>query len=455
MVYRIKDYISTESTEENVTDSTVEPLEQRIIDTVTSTDLNQEVEDKMEDIAESEFTLNNTIGEIDSAMESIDSLNTLISSLESIKENGGFTQESLILYNAFREDIYKKVGLPIQKTSLESFDDYSRHTLLQVSIEEDQNNKKSIWQKIWEFLSNLFTNFTGYLKSIFSVQESFKREIEKLKREISNKTDADFQGKVPENKRIALAKKVIINGNINIVENTKKFPEILKKVHLNEISKTTLSAIAIFKKDVDDALRIARAKSGEEPESHWKESIKKIVDNMLSLFPIDYEITSIVEGYEEVHASEELPGGSQLCVGYNPPSGPNVTAFPGVFLISGRFDEKIQPSDILLEIDNKKDAIDSLNNIIKTVDVWINISKESDKVSKEANNIVRQIKSAISVMNNDIQDRTNFAVKILHDLLKGYVTTNEKINNVMTGANKAVIDVIKLSMSKNQQNNEK
>lgn len=449
MVYRIKDYISTESTEENVADTTVEPLEQRVIDTVTSTDLNQEVEDKMEDIAESEFTLNNTIGEIDSAMESIDSLNTLISSLESIKENGGFTQESLLLYNTFRKDIYKKTGISVQCTSLEAFDDYSRVTQIKLALEEEQANKKNILQKIWEFLSNLFKSFVKFLREVFSVQGALKREVERLKKEISNKSDADFQGKVPEDKRISLAGSIIIDGQINIVDNAKKFPDIFKRVSINEVSKITLNALSLFKQDIEQAIKISKTKSGETPESHWEETNKQIVDAFIRLFPLDNNLTSEIGIYDKVYASEELPGGSRACVGYYYPQEGDNLSMPSLLFTRNHLDERIQPKDIYLEVTSKRDAISVLDNILKTIDTWMKISEEAEKVTDKAQSITSQIKSATSGMSDDIRKTTGEVIKYYQKLLSGYISFNQKINNIMLATCKASISVIRFSMSKN------
>lgn len=449
MVYRIKDYISTESTEENVADTTVEPLEQRVIDTVTSTDLNQEVEDKMEDIAESEFTLNNTIGEIDSAMESIDSLNTLISSLESIKENGGFTQESLLLYNTFRKDIYKKTGISVQCTSLEAFDDYSRVTQIKLALEEEQANKKNILQKIWEFLSNLFKSFVKFLREVFSVQGVLKREVERLKKEISNKSDADFQGKVPEDKRISLAGSIIIDGQINIVDNAKKFPDIFKRVSINEVSKITLNALSLFKQDIEQAIKISKTKSGETPESHWEETNKQIVDAFIRLFPLDNNLTSEIGIYDKVYASEELPGGSRACVGYYYPQEGDNLSMPSLLFTRNHLDERIQPKDIYLEVTSKRDAISVLDNILKTIDTWMKISEEAEKVTDKAQSITSQIKSATSGMSDDIRKTTGEVIKYYQKLLSGYISFNQKINNIMLATCKASISVIRFSMSKN------
>lgn len=453
MVYRIKDYISTESTEENVADTTVEPLEQRIIDTVTSTDLNQEVEDKMEDIAESEFTLNNTLGEIDAAMESIDSLNTLISSLESIKENGGFTQESLLLYNTFRKDIYKKTGISVQCTSLEAFDDYSRVTQIKLSLEEEQANKKNILQKIWEFLSNLFKSFVKFLKEVFSIQGALKREIEQLKREISNKSDADFQGKVPEDRRLSLAGSIIIDGQINIVDNAKKFPDILKRVNINEVSKITLNALSLFKQDIDQAIKIYKTKSGETPKSHWEETNKQIVDALIRLFPLDSNLTSEIGIYDQVYASEELPGGSRVCVGYyQTPEEDGSISMPSLLITRNRLDERIQPKDVYLEVTSKRDAISVLDNILKTIDTWMKISEEAEKVTDKAQSITSQIKSATSGMSDDIKNTTGEVIKYYQKLLSGYISFNQKINNIMLATCKASISVVRFSLSKRQQN---
>lgn len=449
MVYRIKDYISTESTEENVADATVEPLEQRIIDAATSTDINQEVEDKMEDIAESEFTLNNTIGEIDSAMESIDSLNTLISSLESIKENGGFTQESLLLYNTFRKDIYKKTGISVQSTSLEAFDDYSRVTQIKLALEEEQANKKNILQKIWEFLSNLFKSFVKFLREVFSVQGALKREIERLKREISNKSDADFQGKVPEDKRISLAGSIIIDGQINIVDNAKKFPDIFKRVSINEVSKITLNALSLFKQDIDQAIKISKTKSGETPESHWEETNKQIVDAFIRLFPLDSNLTSEIGIYDKVYASGELPGGSRACVGYYYPQEGDNLSMPSLLFTRNHLDDRIQPKDIYLEVTSKRDAISVLDNILKTIDTWMKISEEAEKVTDKAQSITSQIKSATSGMSDDIRKTTGEVIKYYQKLLSGYISFNQKINNIMLATCKASISVIRFSMSKN------
>lgn len=449
MVYRIKDYISTESTEENVADATVEPLEQRIIDAATSTDINQEVEDKMEDIAESEFTLNNTIGEIDSAMESIDSLNTLISSLESIKENGGFTQESLLLYNTFRKDIYKKTGISVQSTSLEAFDDYSRVTQIKLALEEEQANKKNILQKIWEFLSNLFKSFVKFLREVFSVQGALKREIERLKREISNKSDADFQGKVPEDKRISLAGSIIIDGQINIVDNAKKFPDIFKRVSINEVSKITLNALSLFKQDINQAIKISKTKSGETPESHWEETNKQIVDAFIRLFPLDSNLTSEIGIYDKVYASGELPGGSRACVGYYYPQEGDNLSMPSLLFTRNHLDDRIQPKDIYLEVTSKRDAISVLDNILKTIDTWMKISEEAEKVTDKAQSITSQIKSATSGMSDDIRKTTGEVIKYYQKLLSGYISFNQKINNIMLATCKASISVIRFSMSKN------
>ena len=390
---------------------------------------------------------NSIINEIDSSMEAISSLETLITSLESLKENDYISKGSWELYKVYKRDVYRKNHLPMPNTSLESFEEGSIHTLVQVALEEDNNNKRNIFQKIWDFLVRMFNNFIGFIKNIFIVQDAIKKEANELKRKVSGMADANFQGKVPENMGRSLASNIIINDSLNVAENFRKFPEILKKTHLNEISKFVLGVLNAFKNDVQNAVR------GSDADTTSVEA-KKLSDALMNLYPLDNNLIKSFQGtihgvYEKVYASEKMPGNAQLVIGYKTAEEGSETQMPDIYVYNPHVFGSLK-DDTVVKVDNKKDAMDILDNIIKTVDVWENISKDSEKVTKEAANIANQLKPITSKLGDVISD-VNKIVKEYQDIIIKFIKINENINKVFVDANKAAIKLIKYAIAKPEQ----
>lgn len=415
----------------------MEEMDEKVVDL-------QEINNSLESYQkESDFITR----EIDSSMEAISSLETLITSLESLKESDYINKGSWELYKVYKRDVYRKNHLSMTNASLESFEEGSIHTLVQVALEEDNNNKRNIFQKIWDFLVKMFNNFIGFIRNIFKVQDAIKKEANELKRKVSGMADADFQGKVPENMGRSLASNIIINDSLNVAENFRKFPEILKKTHLNEISKLVLNTLNAFKSDVQNAVR------GSKTETTSAEA-KKLSDALMNFYPLDNNLIKSFQGtingvYEKVYASEKMPGNAQLVIGYKTAEEGNETQMPDIFVYNPHVFGSLK-DDTVVKVDNKKDAMDILDNIIKTVDVWENISKDSEKVTKEAANIANQLKPITSKLGDVISD-VNKIVKEYQDILIKFIKINENINKVFVDANKAAIKLIKYAIAKPEQ----
>nr|DAK33127.1 MAG TPA: internal head protein [Caudoviricetes sp.] len=415
----------------------MEEMDEKVVDL-------QEINNSLESYQkESDFITR----EIDSSMEAISSLETLITSLESLKENDYISKGSWELYKVYKRDVYRKNHLSMTNASLESFEEGSIHTLVQVALEEDNNNKRNIFQKIWDFLVKMFNNFIGFIKNIFIVQDAIKKEANELKRKVSGMADANFQGKVPENMGRSLASNIIINDSLNVAENFRKFPEILKKTHLNEISKLVLGVLNAFKNDVQNAVR------GSDADTTSVEA-KKLSDALMNLYPLDNNLIKSFQGtihgvYEKVYASEKMPGNTQLVIGYKTAEEGSETQMPDIYVYNPHVFGSLK-DDTVVKVDNKKDAMDILDNIIKTVDVWENISKDSEKVTKEAANIANQLKPITSKLGDVISD-VNKIVKEYQDIIIKFIKINENINKVFVDANKAAIKLIKYAIAKPEQ----
>lgn len=415
----------------------MEEMEEKVVDL-------QEINNALESYQKESDFINN---EIDSSMEAINSLETLITSLESLKESDYINKGSWELYKVYKKDVYRKNHLPITNTSLESFEDETIHTLVQVALEEDNNNKRNIFQKIWDFLVKMFNNFIGFIKNIFGTQNTIKQEIEKLKREISNKSDADFQGKVPSNKVLTIASIIAVDKIVKPVEVTGYYSDILKRTYINTILGLILEKIKVFNNDLSESL-----KGRDSGDRTVGGPAKELYDDLFSLSGFHrVDKFSGNEDYNFVKASTELPHNTRVYLCFYMNDDVLKTNLPRVVVKQGGFNLPNNLEDIDININNKKDAIETLRKLSITVDSWGGMNKEIDKLSKEITNVLKSIKrtmdGSMSILNKYREHDIKGFQTILVDCVKVYGVISELYNKVCN----SILEIIKYAIAKPEQ----
>lgn len=211
------DYVNHENSLEinnHIEEGELEDTEQVTANDALSANIDENIDKKMEALAESEHTLNNTSADIDKATSALESLEYLIDSLKLIQENGGFDKPSLEMYHLCRNSIYKNAGLaPGSKLSLESFDDYSRASITKIAIEEEEQAKQGFFKRILEFIKNLFKNIWNWFKGFFSLNQAIRNKAEKIKKVLAkHKNDIEIKYNFSDKDKEKYGRLMMIDG---------------------------------------------------------------------------------------------------------------------------------------------------------------------------------------------------------------------------------------------------
>lgn len=133
-----------------------------------------------------------------------------------------------------RDNVYKNLGRDVERypsylTIAE--EGVSYRSALRLSLEEEKEVKKGIWQRIKEFFSKLWETLTNFFKKLFGLQAETEKKIEESAKEV--KKDKEELKETPSEEKPEKVKKLLKKyNNILLVYKIEEIEKVNKKFNL-------------------------------------------------------------------------------------------------------------------------------------------------------------------------------------------------------------------------------